>query len=267
MDVNGLIAWIATIGVGLAMLSIYLGHGGLRQFRAGRRRLRPQLVLSHTALGFAGIGVWVAFLITDDELLAWIAFGLLVAVTVVGTVSYYVWQRRRLGAVKATSSSWDLPAGALASARLPAEQHFPVGVVLVHGVFAVGTIVLVAAAAMSAADSDDARTRVAGAAQSYQAAGDSPGAAVERPERAREVRAARRRGRVVIGFRSGTRRTELRLLAGRRPSSALRRVVIATRPLDEGRVALPAGRRVRYVTVTALDGSGRRSLAVRAPVR
>jgi hypothetical protein len=63
---------------------------------------------------------------------------------VVGTTAFRIWQRRRLGFVKATHDDWNWPAEAMATSEgIPAEQHLPASVVLLHGVLAIATVVLV----------------------------------------------------------------------------------------------------------------------------
>ena len=136
-------AWVATAGVGLSMLVIWLTRGGAHQRREAQERLRPQLVFSHVALAVLGLGLWIAFLVTGDEVLAYVTLGTLAIVAVLGSTSYYIWQKRRLGRIKATSTSWDVPLPVMGSTDMPAEQHFPVAVVILHGVYAVVTVVVV----------------------------------------------------------------------------------------------------------------------------
>lgn len=137
-------AWIATAAVGLSLLGIFVGRGGVHQDRRARGRLRPQLLFSHIGVAVIGLGVWIAYLLLDREYLAYLALGLLVLVAILGCTEYYIWQKRRLGKIKATRGSWDLPPSTLAAGEIPAEQHFPVSVVVLHGVFAVITLILVA---------------------------------------------------------------------------------------------------------------------------
>jgi hypothetical protein len=145
-------AWIATAGVGLSLLGIFLGRGGAHQPRQARGRLRPRLVFSHIGVAVVGLCVWVAYLITKDKTLAWLALSLLCLVAILGATEYYVWQKRRLGRIKATAASWDLPSSTLGAGEIPPEQHFPVSVVLLHGVFAVITLVLVTLATLGVED-------------------------------------------------------------------------------------------------------------------
>jgi len=143
MATEALAAWIATAGVGGSLVWIWISRGGWRQVRQDRKRLRPRLVLAHVSLAVAGLGLWIAYIVTGERVLRWVCLGVLVGVASLGSTGYYVWQKRRLGRLKATPSHWDLPPAMLASRHIPAEQFFPASVVLLHGVFAVVTVVLV----------------------------------------------------------------------------------------------------------------------------
>jgi manganese efflux pump family protein len=127
-----LISWIVTAGGGFVLLSIWVSRGGMSQ-REGRQ-IRPPLILSHFALAATGLVLWIIYVATDSEALAWIAFALLLVVAVLGFTMFALWwQRRQAGATAE-------PAAAPAT---PAEQHFPVPIVALHGLLAVTTVVLV----------------------------------------------------------------------------------------------------------------------------
>jgi hypothetical protein len=138
---EALISWVATAGVGLSLIGIWFGRGGLR--RTGARRLTPQLLLTHIAPAVTGLLLWITFLITDEGLFAWMAFGILLVVALVGSIQFFIWQQRRAGVLKATKASWDLPPGQAEDQSLPAEQHFPVGAVVLHGLLAIVTVTFV----------------------------------------------------------------------------------------------------------------------------
>jgi hypothetical protein len=132
MEWAALISWIVTAAGGFVLLAIWVSRGGMRQ-REGRQ-IRPPLILSHFALAATGLVLWIIFVATDSEALAWIVFALLLAVAVLGWTMFAVWwQRRQAGAM----------ADSAAAPGVPAEQHFPVPVVALHGVLAVTTVVLV----------------------------------------------------------------------------------------------------------------------------
>ena len=129
-----LIAWVLTAGGGFVLLTIWLARGGMRQGREGGSRIRPPLILSHFLLAATGLVIWIIYLAADKDVLKWIAFVILAVVALLGWTMFAIWWRRRQsrGAVREAVSP-----------DTPAEQHFPVSIVALHGVLAVTTAVLV----------------------------------------------------------------------------------------------------------------------------
>jgi hypothetical protein len=128
-----LIAWVITAGGGVILLAIWLSRGGMNQSGA-RDRIRPPLILTHFLLAATGLVVWVIYIAADKDVLAWIAFALLLVVAGLGFAMFAVWLRRRRA----------MPALAAGAAiDTPAEQHFPVAIVALHGLLAATTLVLV----------------------------------------------------------------------------------------------------------------------------
>ena len=136
MEWAALISWVVTAAGGFVLLAIWLSRGGMQQREGGR--IRPVLILSHFGLAALGLVLWIVYVVNDSDALAWLAFALLVVVAALGWTMFAIWWRRRqLGAA----------AGAEAGAA-PAEQHFPVPVVALHGLLAVTTVVLVLLSAL-----------------------------------------------------------------------------------------------------------------------
>jgi hypothetical protein len=138
MEWAALISWILTAGGGFVLLGLWLRHGGMRQREPGRR-IRPPLILSHFALAATGLVLWIIYLITDSDALAWIAFAILVAVALLGWTMFAIWWQRRQARTTAAAAT---------PAAEPAEQRFPVPIVALHGLLAVTTVVLVFLAAV-----------------------------------------------------------------------------------------------------------------------
>jgi hypothetical protein len=130
-----LIAWLITAGGGFVLLSIWLARGGMQQAQGAGNRIRPPLILSHFLLAAGGLVVWIIFLISDNDALAWIAFAILAVVAVLGFTMFAIWLRRRQARTGGGAE--------IATPGVPAEQHFPVAVVGLHGLLAVTTVVLV----------------------------------------------------------------------------------------------------------------------------
>ena len=134
-----LITWVLTAGGGFVLLSIWLARGGMRQQREAGNRIRPPLIMSHFLIAAAGLVLWIIYLAADKDVLAWIAFAALLVVAALGFTMFAIWLRRRQAR------------GAVAEAvtpDTPAEQHFPVSIVGLHGLLAATTLVLVFLAAV-----------------------------------------------------------------------------------------------------------------------
>jgi manganese efflux pump family protein len=140
MEWAALISWIVTAGGGFVLLAIWLSRGGMKQREGGQ--IRPVLILSHFGLAALGLVLWIVYVANDSDTLAWIAFALLVVVAALGWTMFALWWRRR----QAGAGPVAVP-DAGAPGR-PAEQHFPVPVVALHGLLAVTTVVLVLLAAL-----------------------------------------------------------------------------------------------------------------------
>jgi hypothetical protein len=107
-------------------------HGGMNQREHGR--IRPTIILTHFALAATGLVLWIVYVATDQQTIAWIAFVLLLVVAAIGFAMLAIWlsQRRGRGGNVAASA-----------ASPPAEQRFPTMIVGLHGVLAATTLVLV----------------------------------------------------------------------------------------------------------------------------
>jgi hypothetical protein len=87
--------------------------------------------------------IWIVYVATDSSALAWIALVILAIVALLGWTMFAIWyQRRQAGAEVAEA----------VNPGAPAEQHFPVPIVALHGVAAVTTVVLVFLAAVGVGD-------------------------------------------------------------------------------------------------------------------
>ena len=129
-----LVTWVLTAGGGFVLLLIWLARGAMKSQAAGNR-IKPPLIMSHFLLAATGLVLWIIYLVDDSSSLAWIAFALLLVVALLGFTMFGIWLRRRqAGAGAATPDT-------------PAEQHFPIAIVGLHGLLAATTLVLVLLAA------------------------------------------------------------------------------------------------------------------------
>jgi heme/copper-type cytochrome/quinol oxidase subunit 2 len=130
MEWAALITWVATAGFGFALLLIWVARGGMTQAVG----IRPFLITGHFLLAATGLAIWIAYLATDNDTLAWIAFVILAVVALLGWTMFAIWYQRRRSRGAVTEA---------VDPSTPAEQHFPVSVIAVHGVLAVTTVLLV----------------------------------------------------------------------------------------------------------------------------
>ena len=146
-----LIAWIATAGGGFVMLAIWLRNGGHKDQTQPGQRIRPPMIFGHFGLAAAGLVVWIIYVAADTEALAWVALAALVPVALLGFAMLAIWIQRRQGATAPATSATS--GGTLdTTGGEPAEQRFPVPIVVGHGLLAVTTLVLVLLTAAGVGD-------------------------------------------------------------------------------------------------------------------
>jgi len=137
MGVAALITWVLTAGGGFVLLATWIAKGGVRQPRTSH--FPPALVFGHLVLAAAGLIVWIIYLITKSNGLAWTGFVLLIPVALLGSTMLARWIPTYRGRVSVPANT----APAATPVDAPAERHFPVPVVAAHGLVAVATVVLV----------------------------------------------------------------------------------------------------------------------------
>jgi len=149
MSIAALITWVITAGFGFFMLIRWATRGGLRHVPGAETHLPRVRVFSHFGLAAAGLVVWIIYLVTDSTVLAWIAFADLVLVAIIGLVMVTQWAKDGRAAMAAATGG--ATAGAVRSDAGGvdlAEQHIPRPPVVLHGIFAVSTVILVLLSAL-----------------------------------------------------------------------------------------------------------------------
>jgi hypothetical protein len=147
------VTWVITAGGGFMMLGIWLKHGGMQQSggAAGapsNERIRPPRILTHFALAATGLVIWIIYLASDSDGLAWVAFALLLIVALLGFSMLAIWLRQRSRGTATASAGGAAGAGT----GEPAERRFPTPVVVLHGLVAATTLVLVLLVAAGVGD-------------------------------------------------------------------------------------------------------------------
>jgi preprotein translocase subunit SecG len=141
MSIAALVTWIITAGFGFFMLIRWATRGGVRKVDGAETHLPPVRVFTHFGLAAAGLVVWIIYLVTGTTLLAWIAVAALVLVAIIGVVMVRQWAKDGRAAMAAATAG-AAPSGGGGGPDL-AEQHIPRPPVVLHGIFAVTTVVLV----------------------------------------------------------------------------------------------------------------------------
>ena len=121
-----LIAWLLTAGGGFVLLGLWVQNGGMQQ-RGPGRQIRPPLLLSHFGLAATGLVLWIIFVFTDSDALAWIAFIIILLVALLGWTMFAIWWQRRQTTAEPAAAE---------SSGVPAEQRFPVPIIALHGLLA-----------------------------------------------------------------------------------------------------------------------------------
>lgn len=168
MSLAALFSWLITAGGGLYLLTIWLIEYD-HEFQAGAATRLPVPVISaHALLAIFGLGLWGYYLFSNAARLAWATVAILAIVATLGLIMAARWivvyraHRSPWVAVAATgahsasaglfNSAATEPSGAgrvtYAAAPGPPERHFPLPVVIGHGIFATVTIVFVVLTAL-----------------------------------------------------------------------------------------------------------------------
>jgi hypothetical protein len=161
VDVAALILWILTAGGGFFLLGTWLAKGGARAGGPGSRFPVP-LIFGHFLLAATGLVLWIIYVAMHKKGFGWTAFGVLAVVALLGFTMLALWiptfraaRTAAAGTAPAaprpspTAGTGDGSARATATATPatatagPAERHFPLVVVIGHGLLAATTLVLV----------------------------------------------------------------------------------------------------------------------------
>jgi hypothetical protein len=152
-----LITWFAGVLAGLYMLLVWLIENDVTGRHTAPSQLRVPVIFGHLTLAITGLGVWIAYLLLDRDILAWISVATLAAVVLLGLTMFARWlpvyREPLLPTAAGALTGPGRPAGTLVSAAgppaadetlaVPAESHFPVAVIAAHGLLAGATLVLV----------------------------------------------------------------------------------------------------------------------------
>ena len=135
MNIAALILWVITAGGGFVLLAKWLTGGGAKS--GSTTRLPAPVVFAHFLVAAVGLVLWIIYLASDADALAWVSLALLVLLALTGFGMVARWL---------PSLSHD------AGEDNPPEKSFPLAVVGAHGLFAVATLVTVLLTAIGIGD-------------------------------------------------------------------------------------------------------------------
>jgi hypothetical protein len=141
MPLVALLTYLVTATAGLYLLTIWLIEYDHEFQTAAATRLPVPVISAHALLAVTGLAVWGAYLLTDSSRLAWATALILGLVAVLGFTMALRWIR--VYRQNAAPAGRGAPAGGNPLSTVPPERHFPLAVVIGHGLFAVATLTLV----------------------------------------------------------------------------------------------------------------------------
>jgi hypothetical protein len=89
--IAALIVWLSTVSIGAYMLRTWIARGGLRRQRATGVGAPPALVFSHPCAALSGLVIWISYLASGVDVLAWIGVGLIAAAITLGISMVTLW--------------------------------------------------------------------------------------------------------------------------------------------------------------------------------
>ena len=141
MDTVALYTWMVTILAGLLLLVIWIMEYDRECQSAAATRLPVPVISAHALMGMGGLLLWIGYLLVDEERLAWAAVAVLGTVALLGLIMAARW-------IRVYRAIADPGPSLTKTVVVPPERHFPVPVVIAHGILAFSTITLVVITAL-----------------------------------------------------------------------------------------------------------------------
>jgi hypothetical protein len=135
---------MVTILAGLILVVIWIIEYDPEFQTAAATRLPVPVISAHALLGLGGLMLWIGYLLEDQQQLAWAAVAALGTVAVLGLIMAARW-------ISVYRTVVDPGPSLTRSTTVPPERNFPLPVVVVHGILAVTTLVLVLFTALGVA--------------------------------------------------------------------------------------------------------------------
>lgn len=136
MSVAALFTWMFAILAGLILLVIWIIEYDPEFQSTAATRLPVPVISAHALMGMGGLVLWIAYLLLDQERLAWATVAALGAVALLGLIMAARW-------IRVYRAVADPGPSLTRRTAVPPERNFPLPVVVAHGILAVSTLVLV----------------------------------------------------------------------------------------------------------------------------
>jgi hypothetical protein len=91
MATAAMIAWVLTASIGAYMLRTWVTRGGLRRQRATGVGVPPAVVFGHASAALTGLLIWLGFIDTRLDLLAWLGVTVVTGAIALGVCTVTLW--------------------------------------------------------------------------------------------------------------------------------------------------------------------------------
>ena len=91
MAIAAMIAWVLTASIGVYMLRTWVTRGGLRRQRATGVGVPPAVVFGHASAALTGLLIWLGFIDTGLDLLAWLGVTVVAGAITLGVCTVTLW--------------------------------------------------------------------------------------------------------------------------------------------------------------------------------
>jgi len=91
MAIAAMIAWVVTASIGVYMLRTWVTRGGLRRQRATGAGVPPAVVFGHASAALTGLLIWLGFVKTRSDLLAWLGVAAVAGAIALGVCTVTLW--------------------------------------------------------------------------------------------------------------------------------------------------------------------------------
>ena len=105
MAIAAMISWVLTASIGAYMLRTWVMRGGLRRQRASGAGVPPAVVFGHASAALTGLLIWLGFVDTGLELLAWLGITVVACAIALGVCTVTLWTPYPVAAPPATDTA------------------------------------------------------------------------------------------------------------------------------------------------------------------